>query len=306
MEPLLTRSGQRAGVHWTRVTHGVHRPRDAADPGLADLHAWLRVLPPGARFTHLTAARLWGLWLPPLPGDLPVVAACAPTGTRPRRPGLHVVRPTSLAPPAVVAGLPVDPVEVALLTACRHVGDLDALVMVDSALATGLTTPDALAATAAGRSRGAPRLRRVLARADVRTESPWETVLRDFHRIVDAEVEPQFEVTDDRGHFVARGDLRLTGHRVLHEYDGGDHLTVEQQRADLRRLRRLAAAGWVRRGYTSEDLVHRATSVLRDVDLTLGRPHDPGRVRPWHAQLRASCFTRAGQSELLQQLSSSA
>lgn len=302
MQVHLTRSGERAPVRWTRVTHGAHRPKVVDDPFRADLAAWARVLPPSTRFTHLTAARLWGLWLPPLPADLPVVVACDPTGTRPRRAGLHVLRPSALAPPTSVAGLPVDPVEVTLLAACRDVSELDALVMVDSALQAGLTTPAALAATAFGRARGAPRLRRVLRRADARSESPWETLLRVLHQHLDVEVAPQHVVRDSAGSFVARGDLRLTGHRMLHEYDGDVHLTPEQQRDDLRRARRLARAGWDRRGYTSQDLLLRAVTVLRDVDLTLGRDHDPARVRGWHEELRTSCFSAAGRAALARRL----
>ncbi|QCX28469.1 hypothetical protein [Nocardioides jishulii] len=298
MEVRLTRSGEHAGGDWVRVTHGAHRRRDADDPFLSDLQAWFRVLPTSSRFTHLTAARLWGLWLPPLPAGLPVVVACDPSRSRPRRLGLSVVRPTRLEAASTVAGLPVDPVEVALLAACRDVGDLDALVLVDSALRAGLTTPAALLRVAATRTRGAPRLRRVLGLADGRAESPWETMLRALHHHVAASVEPQFEVVDERGSFVARGDLRLSGHRVLHEYDGGVHLTVDQQRSDLRRARRLTSAGWVRRGYTSEDVLHRAVGVLRDIDDTLGRTHDPRRIRAWHDELRTSCFTSAGRATL--------
>lgn len=302
MHVRLTRSGQRAGTAWTRVTHGAHRLTTADDPFHAELTAWARVLPPSTRFTHVTAARLWGLWLPPLPAGLPVFVACDPTGTRPRRAGLHVLRPTCSRPVSTLAGLPVDPVEQTLLAACRHLSELDCLVMVDSALAAGLTTPTTLLATAAVRARGAPRLRGVVARCDARAESAWETMLRVLHQSVGAEVEPQYEVLDAHGSFVARGDLRLVGHRVLHEYDGAVHRTPEQHRADLRRSRRLAREEWTRRGYTSEDLLGRAVGVLRDVDLTLRREHDPTRVRTWHEQLRPSCFSAAGRAALVRRL----
>lgn len=302
MQVHLTRSGQRAGVGWTRVTHGAHRPTAADDPFLAELAAWAQVLPPSTRFTHLTAARLWGLWMPPVPAGLPVFVSCDPRGTRPRREGLHVLRLTRSGGVSTLSGLPVESVEVTLLTACRHLSELDVLVMVDSALAAGLTSSTKLLATAADRARGAPQLRRVVGRADSRAESAWETILRVLHRAIEAEVEPQYEVLDDHGTFVARGDLRLVGHRLLHEYDGGVHRTPEQHRADLRRARRLAREGWLLRGYTSEDLLGRAVGVLRDVDLTLGREHDPSRVRRWHEQLRTSCFTAAGRAALLRRL----
>lgn len=284
------------------MTHGAHRSALVEDPFLADLAAWSQVLPDSSRFTHLTAARLHGLWLPPLPRGLPVFVACDPAGTRPRRHGLHVVRPSRLDPPAQLSGLLADPVETVLLEVSRDLDSLDVLVMVDSALQAGLTSIPALLGAATPRRRGGPALRRVVARADARSESPWETLLRVMHESLDTQVEPQFVVLDDEGEFVARGDLRLTGHRVLHEYDGGVHLTREQQREDLRRSRRLTRAGWTRRGYTSDDLLRRATGVLRDIDETQGRAHDPSRVRAWHEQLRTSCFTAAGRVALSRRL----
>ncbi|QCC77453.1 hypothetical protein [Nocardioides daphniae] len=183
-----------------------------------------------------------------------------------------------------------------LLGLCRDLDDLGALMAVDSALHLGLANTDELEEASRSRRHGAPRLRRLLPRADARTESPWETVLGQFHRQVDAPVTPQFEVRCTQGQFVARGDLRVRDARVLHEYDGGVHRGVEQHRTDLQRDRRLEEAGWKRRGYTSRDLVHQPVGLLRDVDRTLGRTHDPERLAAWNATLQASTLTRAGRA----------
>ena len=86
-------------------------------------------------------------------------------------------------------------------------------------------------------------LRRALALADGRSESPWESVLRLLHVSCGVPVVPQHEVYDD-GVLVARGDLWIRGSRMLHEYDSGSHLERQRQRADLRRGRRLANIGW--------------------------------------------------------------
>lgn len=280
----------------TRVTHGAYRRVDAIDPEHATLRAWLGVLPRGTAFTHVTGAMLLGLWLPPLPPE-PLVVVQLPRGAHPvRRPGLKALRSTSAAQPRSVAGLPVAPVTDVLLSLCRDLDDLGALMAVDAALHLGLATSEGLAHASTPGRHGAPRLRRLLLHADVRTESPWETVLREFHRHVDAPVTPQYEVRRDDGGFVARGDLRVGESLVLHEYDGGVHRDVEQHRSDLRRDRRLEEAGWTRRGYTSSDLVHRPRALLSDVDRTLGRPHDPGRLVAWDATLRASTLTRAGRA----------
>ena len=195
-----------------------------------------------------------------------------------------------------------DPPAQTVLTLSRDLAELDVLVLVDSALQLGLVSLEQLREVASGRRRGAPVLRRVLDRADGRSESPWETLLRALHVALEVPVEPQHVVHDEHGTFVARGDLRLHRTRTLHEYDGGDHLTPDQQRRDLRRARHLERAGWVRRGYTSQDVLHRAVTVLRDADASTGRPHDPSRVRAWHDQLRPSCFTAAGRSRLAARL----
>lgn len=282
--------------HLTRVTRGAHRRVDAEDPWLATLYAWLEVLPPGTCFTHVTAAELLGLWLPPLPPRTDIVVHLPPGAHPVRRPGLRAVRSRGVAQPLTVRGLPVASTPDILLALCRQFDDLDSLMAVDSALHLNLVTGQELEEATRTASHGAPRLRRILALADARTESPWETVLRELHRHVDAPVTPQFVVTSTEGRFVARGDLRVGDADVLHEYDGGVHRTVEQHRADLLRERRIEEAGWVRRGYTSRDLLRRTAEVLRDVDRTLGRSHDPSRLHAWRETLRTSTLTRAGRA----------
>lgn len=279
-----------------RVTRGAYRRLETEDPWHATLYAWLEVLPPGTCFTHVTAAELLGLWLPPLPPE-PAVLVQLPPGAHPvRRHGLRGLRGAVTGRPRSVQGLPVAPVPDALLALCRDFDGLDALMVVDSALHRGVTTVAALQQACSPGRHGAPRLRRLLALADVRAESPWETVLREFHRQVDAPVTPQFEVRDIHGRFVARGDLRVASTPVLHEYDGEVHRTVAQHRADLLRDRRLQELGWARRGYTSQDLVHRPVGLLGDIDRTLGRPHLPARLTAWHDTLRTSTLTRAGRA----------
>lgn len=84
------------------------------------------------------------------------------------------------------------------------------------------------------------------------------------------------------------------GTTVLHEYDGADHLKRPAQRKDRKRDRRLGHADWLRRGYTKDDVLHQGVTILRDADVSLGREHDPSRIRAWHDLLRGSLFTPAG------------
>lgn len=298
----LTTSGQRAGQDWVRVTRGAHRLVDSPDPWTDDLRAWSAALPRRAAFTHVTAARVLNLWLPPLPRDVPIIVQVPTGATTLDRPGLRVIRCSSGLGSTEVRGVRVAPVQEVVLSLCRDLGPLDALVVVDSVLTLQLATKGDLERAAQARRRGAPLLRALLPLADVRSESPWETILREFHRCVDAPVTPQFVVRDDAGRFVARGDLRLGDTKVLHEYDGHHHLEVERQQADLRRQRRLVAAGWVRRGYTSDDLLRRPEAILRDVDSSLHRSHHPRRLTPWIDLLHDSARTRSGWIRLAKRL----
>lgn len=311
--------GHRRGRGWRPVGHGLHRrlsptvgaagmPTSNAGQEMArlaeraerraDLRAWQRLLPASACFTQLTAAEVHGLWLPPVPPGLPV-AVCMPKGEeRPRRPQLRVSRLSRPISPVVVDGLRVAPVPETLLACSRDLGLLDAVVLVDAARHLGLCSLDEIDAVAGPRCRGGPALRTAAAWSDARSESPWETLLRIFHVVCEVPVEPQFEVRDEKGAFVARGDLWLRGTTTLHEYDGAVHRDRRTHVNDLARDRRLANLGWTRRGYTSTDLLVRARFVLQEADAALGRPHDRTRLDRWWSLLDESLFTNRGRDRL--------
>jgi hypothetical protein len=296
-----TSRGQRAGRGWTPVSRGVHRRVDA-DPITADLIAWQQVLPTSARFTHLTAARVYGWWMPPVPPALPVHVVIDRRQTRPSRPGLRVIRHTEVVPARLLEGVRLDPPADTLLACARDLCELDLVVLVDSALHAGDVTLEQLGVMASGRRRGGPALRLALEGCDARAESAWEVLLRRLHLSCGIEVVPQHEVHDESGVFLARGDLWLVGTRMLHEYDGGHHLAKSAQRNDLRRARSLGNSAWSRRGYTDREVLHQPLTILRDADLTLGRPHDPTRIRAWTTLLRESAFTPAGTARLCRRL----
>jgi very-short-patch-repair endonuclease len=195
-------------------------------------------------------------------------------------------------------GLQVATVEETLLTCARDLALLDLVVLGDAALHSGATTHGALEATAGRRRWGAAALGRALGWMDGRSESPWESLLRVLHRLCGIAVQPQHEVVDQCGRFVARGDLWIVGSRMLHEYDGGGHRDRETHLRDLDRDRRLLSAGWHRRGYTSRDLLHRPELVLREADETLGRRHRVDRLDPWLRVHEESLFHPAGREAL--------
>jgi very-short-patch-repair endonuclease len=213
-----------------------------------------------------------------------------------------VVRTDGRGPARDLDGLPVDAAPEVLLACACQCSVLDMVVLVDGALHAGACTLEQLWRCACGRRRGAPRLRIALRYADPRSESAWETLLRVLHVVCEVPVEPQFILHDVSGRFVARADLRVSGTRALHEYDGEHHLARSQQHRDLVRARRITDEGWIRRGYTSHDVLHNAVGVLRDADLALGRPHRPDRVRRWHRLLAESLFTPSGQRSFRERL----
>ena len=286
--------------------YGVHRHVLGAADGsggavaelCADLLAWQEALPLRTVFTHLTAAQVLGLWLPPVPEGAPTFAS-VPQGVQPpRRRELRVSRISASFRPVVVRGVRLAPPAEVLLACARDLGLLDLTVLLDCALRRRLVTAGEVAEVAAHGRPGSPALREALAHADPRSESPWETVLRVFHVLCEVPVVPQHEVYDEHGLFVARGDLWLEGTRTLHEYDGAVHRDRRTHIADLARERALANAGWTRRGYTSGDLLGRPGMMLQEADAAIGRPHDPTRLRAWREVLGASLFSREGRARL--------
>jgi hypothetical protein len=267
----------------------------------APLHALASRLHEDGCFTHLTAARLFGWWLPPLPRGLPEFAAQSDTRNRPRRHELRIIRTTPEPEVGCLRGLPVAPPIDVLLALARHLSVLDVVVALDCALRRRDVTLAELGIALRSRRWGVRRLRAAAPLIDPRSESPYETLLRVLHSACEIAVVPQHELWV-AGRFVARGDLRVVGHQVFHEYDGADHRQPTQHRNDLRRDRELEEHGWVRRGYTGLELLHRPVVILRDADRTLGRAHDPSRLDAWYALQRESCFTPAGRSLLLRRL----
>jgi very-short-patch-repair endonuclease len=290
--------GQVRRTGWHRVGFGLYRRDTDLDAHRCDLLAWSQILPTSAALTHLTAAALHGLWLPPLPDDLPVLVSMSKQQTRPKRPELKVMRHTQPIRTTRVRGLRVATVEEVLLVCARDLAMLDLVVLGDSALQAGLTDREQLLAAGRRRRWGAAALTRAVGWMDGRSESPWESLLRVFHRMCGIPVEPQHVVTDAAGGFVARGDLWLTGSRMLHEYDGAVHRDRHSHVQDLHRDRRLLSSGWNRRGYTAQDLMRTPESILRDADETLGRRHRVDRLDPWLTAVSESLFSAEGRDRL--------
>jgi hypothetical protein len=226
------------------------------------------------------------------------VFAATTADTRPRRAGLICSRLDRVAEGLTRNGLPVDAPGAVLLRAARDLAILDLVPMIDSALRLGDIEWDELDELAHSGKAGSRRLREALALCDSRSESAWETWLRVFHKVAEVPVEPQVTILDDEGGFVARADLVVLATGDLHEYDGAVHDEPAQRSRDLRRARRLAEVGRVRRGFTAPDLVRHPAVTMQELDRIVGRPHDPRRLQAWTTYLDQSCLSVAGRLRL--------
>ena len=251
----------------TRLTHGwyaVGVPTDERDRHRLCAIALSRAYEGAAVVSHSSALVLLGL---PLHGvDLGVVHltrvrpidAEAPrpwSGQSRRRPGLLLHREQQgvawVGAPSVgghTQPAPLAPVGHAAVGAGLVGEPTAALVAADAALARGLLTPESLPVAIADFEghRGVGPVRAALRCADGRHESPGESLTAYVLRGLGHDVEPQFEVVAEGRTY--RADFRITGTRVLVEFDGrvkyasgdGAVLFDEKRREDA--LRR---CGWV-------------------------------------------------------------
>ena len=217
--------------------------------------AYAARLRPGDRFSHTTAAELWGA---PLPTGLPpgIHVTAPPELTRPRGRGVrgHAGGATRTSSRS---GLPVsDPITMYLeLTTLLGIDDLvavgdylvlDPRVLDPHDLRPYVTLEELRAAVGMASGRGIRAARSAAALVRTGVESPMETRLRLL--VVRAGLpEPVcgFELTDSRGRSVGWFDLAWPEWRVLAEYDGDGHRTsTEQYERDIRRFDQADELGW--------------------------------------------------------------
>lgn len=236
------------------------------------LAAYRPVMPGGAFFAGVTAARLWDLPLPPGVHRTLRVGVLHPR-TAPSRAGVRGVQVLPRMARIVRRGgdLVTDPAT----TWAMLGGDLgrnDLVAVADAVLRIprrpggfgfgvepALGTRDELvAALAAGRRRGAAALREALELARTGSSSRPESWVRMI--LVDAGLpEPvlDLDVYDDETHrFLGAVDLAYPAWRVAIEYEGAGHLEPGQLARDIDKYHDLHRAGWTVIRLTS-DLVFR-------------------------------------------------
>ncbi|WP_028638282.1 hypothetical protein [Nocardioides sp. URHA0032] len=286
-----------------RVSHGLGRPLRSGltdeEEFVRDLEAYLLVLPKSAVFTHLTGAQLLGWQLPRLPEHVPVFVAVDLDDPRPRRHGLICSRLVRERRPVKRARLPVEAPEEILLRAARDLGLIDLVVLIDSALRVGDLDPDRMTNLLASGRPGVRMLREAWRRATGKSDSGGESVLQQFHVVMDIPFVPQAEIRDEAGRLLAQADLLVEGTTFLHEYDGAHHRGRDQHRIDLRRERGLTGSPYVRRGFVLDDLVNHPGATMHELDRALGRTHDVRRLRRWRALVDNSMYSATGRERMM-------
>ena len=302
--PFTTRDALIAGVSRGRL--------DAADlstpfrglrvpPGFdpADLRqlcaAILPRLRPGEHFSHITALRLWGAPVRPLPysfaeGEPEILHVSVPPPHRATR--LRGIAAHQISDSRVRVlwheGLPrCDPAS-AWLQSAQFLEPRELLVAGDAlclsprgpqACAGPLLSTEELRERCRGSSRRGSRRARATAEL-VRdgAESRMETLLR--YALVSAGLaEPvvQFAVRSPRGDFVGRFDLAYPERRVLIEYDGEQHRTDRRRyRLDIRRLDAARSLGYRVVRVLAEDLRDSPRSVVARVLTALAEHRSEG------------------------------
>ena len=254
----------RAGV-LRRVLRGVYVDAAMPDDLASRAAALAKVVPAGDVICLRTAGWLWSADVLPIGAHrrIPPVDLMAPSGAAgPRRTACRG-RTGPLEPGDMVAlyGVLITPPARTTADLLRLLRRPDALAAGDAMRRATGVEPDAVAEVLERfrGQRGVVQARELLALSDPRAESPQESRAR--LRCVDAGFpcpEPQIEVFDARGAFLARLDMGYRKERKGLEFDGGEfHGTIEQVRHDQKRREDVEREGWAVSVVTTEHVFGR-------------------------------------------------
>jgi hypothetical protein len=232
--------------------------------------AYLPLLRGDARFTHVTAALLHGMPLPPRFAADPLLHVGS-TGTPTRARGVQGHRLRIRASIVEVNGIPVVPAEEAWCQLAEVLGLEDLVVAGDHLIRRGVADVEGVmerlrSAVGAVRRRGSELLQVALPLLRPGVRSPRESLLRVL-LVLAGLPEPEVNVRlyDTAGWFLGEGDLVYRKARIVLEYEGDQHRSdPEQWRKDIRRRERFEDAGWSVLRVTGDDLfAHRAELIRR-------------------------------------------
>lgn len=272
---LVTRTGagqlthaQTRNSRFVLTSTGVRLPASDADSAHARWIAAHLPLRQESVLSHSTAAQLLGLPLPRLLQDHPIAHVTTPRNvTRPRR--RDIVTHSADLPDADVVqllGLRLTSPERTYVDMASLLSRSHLVALGDVVLRSYGVTPEQLRNVAEQRLRypGRGRARSAIAWLDPGAESPRESHLRVLLRAAGLTTcEVNGTIVDARGRFVARGDLVFRRERVLVEYDGEVHASMEARARDADRRARLREAGWIVVEIVGSDMHHPARVIAR-------------------------------------------
>ena len=259
--------------------HAVRAARDTVGPLVELCHAYAIRAGGGEFFSHVTAARLWGV---PLPRQLERRRAIDVSVFRPVNPpqaaGVIGHQISRSVPLRVVAGLPVAPPVETWLQLGAVLGRDDLIIAADGMVRRKrpLATLDELriAVSSAYRRPGLRVLRAALTEARAGTDSPRETLTRlIITRAGLPEPVVHFTVHNNHGDFVGTPDLFYPKYRIALEYEGDGHRTdIQTFNDDIERAELFQEAGcrYVRITRDHVNIPHRLVSRVRNVLIQRG------------------------------------
>jgi hypothetical protein len=233
---------------WLRVARSVFVTASSRDTWQRNCMVACLAGPPGTVASHLTAAALFGLSVPP-----PVPQLTVPRAASGRQRDALVHHGSLLKVDTCKVGPIPSTTPARTLVDCAGTVDHDSLCeLADSALYRKLTDPARIKEAVARSSRAPGRkglrlLDDVLSVwiSGVRPGSPAEArVLRCLTRWGLPVPERQFVIRDARGRFVARVDFAWPWRPCLLEYDGEEHHGPRRWKRDAQREAHLEALGW--------------------------------------------------------------
>jgi hypothetical protein len=255
--PILTSDALAQGIprrlvqsRFRPIFHGVRVHGELPMTLAATCEAASMILPDHCTFSHLTAVQLLDLPTPfGFKDDATVHVSIPVRANRIRRREIAAHR--SGVPDAEIIdidGLPVTRPERAFVDLAAHFDATYLVPLDDAMLRRGLATVASLGEaieTAAGR-RGVAAARRALPRLDSRSKSPSESLLRV--RIEDAgmpKLEPNVDVFDSLGCWIATPDLLAAAAKVAVEHEGDHHREKRQFARDIARDQLVQGEGYV-------------------------------------------------------------
>lgn len=250
------------GRRFVRIHRGVYRTVDT-DPTLPVLLDAARlVLPADAAISHLTALRVYGLEV----GEMLPLHFSTNTRVQIDREDVTVHRRQDRLSVEQRDGRPVLSAVRTFVDVATQVGERRLLQVGDWLVQNcGVRPADLVELALLSHLDGVQRARRVAPYVRSGAESMTESDVR-WHLVRGGLPEPavNVEICDDRGSWLARGDLVYRRWRVLVEYDGWHHERdrTQRQRDHLRR-EALEAAGWRVIVITAADLDGPGAVVIR-------------------------------------------